>query len=185
MGTLSGAPAVLDGFTVQHGFPGAGFSNLVLGGAVVLLGNAIVQNNTVSDNQSCGIHAAYGDNIIRFNHVLRSTASGIPYSVGCSAGGGGIAHYGGSVRGSPLVYPPVNVLIYGNLVEQNNIIVVTENPNETVTVTANTIREAPVGAAALFLQNYQGTLIVSDNLIYNNAGTGINYEQFAPAPHRK
>jgi hypothetical protein len=171
LGTCAGAPAVLDGFTVQHGFPGIpanGYTgNYFLGGGVVLVGNATVRNNFVTANKSCGIQVTSGSTLVENNHVSNNLASGIQDALGCQYGDSGI---------EVGTYLPSSTVVSGNVVEaQSNNVILLADLQQNVVFRGNIVRAGSVSGAAILVYAEGGNIVVSDNVIADNQGTGITF----------
>ena len=63
----SGPQAVLSGFIIQNGSPGPNRQSL--GGGIVVSGNALIQQNQIQQNTSCGIYVRSGTVLITNNFI--------------------------------------------------------------------------------------------------------------------
>ena len=162
--------AILDGFTIQHGYPNGQGDLYNIGGAVDAAGNAIVRNNIIANNTSCGVDVLNGNVTVQNNHIFNNvSASGA--GANCRVNGFGIyAHDNTVIR--------TNINLLNNLIEQNQdggISMYNLDASTTVNIEQNVIRsngvlgQGPGVSTGIFaLTNVIG------NLITGNGGPGID-----------
>ena len=162
--------AILDGFTIQHGYPNGQGDLYNIGGAVDAAGNAIVRNNIIANNTSCGVDVLNGNVTVQNNHIFNNvSASGA--GADCRVNGFGIyAHDNTVIR--------TNINLLNNLIEHNQdggISMYNLDASTTVNIEQNVIRsngvlgQGPGVSTGIFaLTNVIG------NLITGNGGPGID-----------
>jgi len=171
----SAAQAVLSGFIIQNGGPGSNRQSL--GGGIVVSGNAAIQQNQIQQNTSCGIYVRSGNAIITNNLITNNKFDGGSGS-NCQ-----INAYGIFVEQTATATSPV---IQHNTIDGNQFGGIMVTNSASATILQNIIRNStgyyPPGVyfggyanGNGIVSSTSGQLNIDDNLIYNNAATGITF----------
>ena len=175
----SAPQAVLSGFIIQNGSPGT--SRQSFGGGIVVSGNALIQQNQIQNNASCGIYVRSGTVLITNNLITGNAYDGGSGS-NCQANG-----YGIFVEQTT---DPTSPVIQRNILDGNQFGGIMVANNASATILRNVIRNTqgyyPPGVYTGgytngfgIVSSTSGQLNIDDNLIYNNAGPGITF--FSPS----
>src|SRR5579871_2653573 len=128
-----GAPqAVLSGFIIQNGSPGT--SRQSFGGGIVVSGNALIQQNQIQNNASCGIYVRSGTVLITNNLITGNAYDGGSGS-NCQANG-----YGIFVEQTT---DPTSPVIQRNILDGNQFGGIMVANNASATILRNVIRNTP------------------------------------------
>ncbi len=174
----SGAQAILSGFIIQNGTPGPNRQSL--GGGIVVSGNATIQYNQIQQNTSCGIYVRSG-NVLITNNLIASNQFDGGAGTNCQ-----VNAYGIFVEQTTA---PTSPVIQHNTIDGNQFGGINVTNNAAATILQNIIRNSPgYYPPGLYFGAYtngngivsstSGQLNINDNLIYNNAATGITF--YAP-----
>jgi parallel beta-helix repeat protein len=175
---ITGPQATLSGFIIQNGGPGA--SRQSLGGGIVVSGNAVIQQNQIQNNASCGIYVRSGNVLIANNTITGNRYDG-GSGTNCQVNG-----YAIFIEQTIDLTTPV---IQHNTIDGNQFGGIMVSSKASATILHNIIRNTPgyfpsgtyIGAYTNgfgILSSNSAQLNIDDNLIYNNAGPGITF--FAP-----
>ena len=172
----SGPQAILSGFIIQNGSPGP--NRQALGGGIVVSGNAAIQQNQIQQNTSCGIYVRSGNVLITNNLITNNKFDGGSGSSNCQ-----INAYGIFVE---QIATPTTPVIQHNTIDGNQFggIIVTNNASAQIlqNIIRNSTGYYPPGTyfggyanGNGIVSSTSGQLNIDDNLIYNNAATGISF----------
>lgn len=158
------ASAVLQGFTIQHGYPT--FAYQYMGGGVHMAGaSPTIQSNIITSNTACGhgagISVSGGSPVIRDNAITANSKV-----TGCSGDAGGGIYIGGS--GSAQI---VNNRITHNATDFGGGIALNSAGTPTLLDNTITFNSAQIQGGALWAVNQSDASIVQ-NMIANNTSTG-------------
>ena len=164
-------PGTLSGFTVQHGFSPP-VSDQVHpayndGGGVDIIGDANVLNNIITNNTSCAVDVLDGSAVLIQGNVISNSTPAQTAGAECRVNAFGIFVHA-SNYGS-------NIQILNNVVEANQDGGIYVSYTGTALIASNTVRNNGANVFSAFgISLYSGIAIVLQNVIYSNAGVGID-----------
>jgi hypothetical protein len=157
--------AILDGFTIQHGYPNGTGNAYNYGGAVDADGNAIVRNNTITSNSSCGVDVLDSNVTVQNNHILNNVGANTA-GADCRVNAYGILVHGLSINNA-------SVNLENNLIERNEnggISVYDLFAVATINITKNTISNNGLNQS---LSGIGSGISFGDYAVYNIVGNLI------------